>query len=221
MVKKNINEKIKIIGFWTFSGVVWFLVIAFFLKSKYPIFAHSFNADQAYDVIKDALTLAASFLAPVAAFVLFSDWREQHVSVNNEKVSKEILNILDEFYDFFSLTFADLLENDEFYKKQSLFFQKINYLAEKKVEINVKDQVSKDFILQLNEIQKLLPTYWIYFTEEVRAYDDFQKIHEPQTVLALGLSESYSKKHINAHNKKTNVFNEIVKKRNKLSILYV
>ncbi|WP_252151137.1 hypothetical protein [Acinetobacter baumannii] len=71
MTKKSLNEKFKVIGFWIFAGIFWYLVIAFFLKSKYPIFNFSFNLDTAYDVLKDALTLAAAFLAPVAAFVLF------------------------------------------------------------------------------------------------------------------------------------------------------
>ncbi|QIT17272.1 hypothetical protein [Acinetobacter pittii] len=221
MVKNDLKVKIRRIWKWTFIGIIIFLVISFFLKSSYPITHYKFNLSDAYEVLKDTLTLAAGFLAPVAAFVLFSDWREQHVLVNNEKISKEILNILDEFYEFYNLHFGYVLENDEFYKKQYLYFQKINYLAEKKAEINAKDQVAKDFLVQLKEIQILLPTYWILFTEEVRAYQDFQKFHEPQTVLAKGLSDSYSNKHINAQSKKFNVQKEIIEKRNKLSILYV
>ncbi|MGN5723686.1 hypothetical protein ACNQO9_00375 [Acinetobacter calcoaceticus] len=92
MAKKSLNEKIKIIGFWTFGGVFLYLVIAFFLKSKYPIFDYVFNSDHAYDVLKDALTLAATFLAPVAAFVLFSDWREQHKLVKLEKDAEQIIH---------------------------------------------------------------------------------------------------------------------------------
>ncbi|MDC4876170.1 hypothetical protein OHV84_18290 [Acinetobacter baumannii] len=90
MTKKSLNEKFKVIGFWIFAGIFWYLVIAFFLKSKYPIFNFSFNPDTAYDVLKDALTLAAAFLAPVAAFVLFSNWREQHIEVEIEKGGIEL-----------------------------------------------------------------------------------------------------------------------------------
>lgn len=90
MTKKSLNEKFKVIGFWIFAGIFWYLVIAFFLKSKYPIFNFSFNPVTAYDVLKDALTLAAAFLAPVAAFVLFSNWREQHIEVEIEKGGIEL-----------------------------------------------------------------------------------------------------------------------------------
>lgn len=78
MVKNSLSEKIRIIGFWTFGGVFWYLVIAFFLKSNYPIFIYGFDNSEAYNVLKDALSLAAAFLAPVAAFVLFNDWRSEH-----------------------------------------------------------------------------------------------------------------------------------------------
>ncbi|MDH2497046.1 hypothetical protein QDR74_00205 [Acinetobacter baumannii] len=97
MLKKSLHDQIKIIGFWTVGGVFWYLVIAFFLKSKYPIFDYSFNLEIAYDVIKDALTLAASFLAPVAAFVLFTDWRIQH---NKAFKASFFLNLYKDYFEY-------------------------------------------------------------------------------------------------------------------------
>lgn len=91
MLKKPLDEKIKIVTYWTFAGVFWYLVVSFFLVSDYPIQNYSFNHKKAYDIIKDALTLAAAFLAPVAALVLFSDWRESHRLIKNEA---EVLDIL-------------------------------------------------------------------------------------------------------------------------------
>ncbi|WP_165495634.1 hypothetical protein [Acinetobacter sp. ANC 4173] len=44
------------------------------MKSDGP----KFDPTKNYDLIKDTLTLTATFLTPVAAFVLFSDWREEH-----------------------------------------------------------------------------------------------------------------------------------------------
>lgn len=94
MTKKTLEEKARLVGFWTFGFVFWYLLIAFFLKSSYPIYEYSFNRGDAYDAIKDALTLAAAFLAPVAAFVLFTDWRDQHRAIKNEKISLEIKTLL-------------------------------------------------------------------------------------------------------------------------------
>ncbi|MEG8242850.1 hypothetical protein MKS77_14855 [Acinetobacter baumannii] len=37
MAKKELKNKIKLVGFWTFGGVFWYLVISFFLLSEYPI----------------------------------------------------------------------------------------------------------------------------------------------------------------------------------------
>ena len=56
MKKKTLEEKIRLVGFWTFGFVFWYLVIAFFLKSSYPIYEYSFNREDTYDTIKDALT---------------------------------------------------------------------------------------------------------------------------------------------------------------------
>ena len=95
MKKKTLEEKIKRVGFWTFGGVLWYLVIAFFPKSNYPIYEYNLDRSAAYDIIKDALTLAAAFLAPVAAFVLFIDWKTQHKEVHNEKNSRQIIHACD------------------------------------------------------------------------------------------------------------------------------
>ncbi|MDO7434594.1 hypothetical protein Q5X61_01095 [Acinetobacter baumannii] len=94
MAKKTLEEKINIVKFWTVLGILIFLFISFFLKSSYPITHYEFNLSDAYDVLKDTLTLAAAFLAPVAAFILFNDWRENHRLVNSEY---EVFDILKEF----------------------------------------------------------------------------------------------------------------------------
>lgn len=91
MADKDLKDKIKIIGFWTFGGVFWYLVISFFLLSDYPIQNFDFDNKKAYEVLKDALTIAAAFLAPVAAFVLFDDWRTSHRLKINESETLEIL----------------------------------------------------------------------------------------------------------------------------------
>lgn len=105
MAKKTLNVKFKEIGFWTFGFIFWYLVIAFFLKSEYPIFIYNFDRSIAFDTFKDSLTLAAAFLAPVAAFVLFNDWRAEHVEKKLENDSEtiikdfnDLLKILIEFY---------------------------------------------------------------------------------------------------------------------------
>ncbi|WP_262449837.1 hypothetical protein [Acinetobacter pittii] len=91
MAERELKDKIKIVGFWTFGGVFWYLLISFFLLSDYPIQNYNFDHKKAYDVLKDSLTIAAAFLAPVAAFVLFDDWRTSHRLKNNES---DVLNIL-------------------------------------------------------------------------------------------------------------------------------
>lgn len=100
MAKKSLEEKIKNVGFWAFGFIFWYLVVAFFLKSSYPIYDHPFNRIQAYETIKDVLSLTAAFLAPIAALVLFSDWREQYLQT---KIEKDAQSIYDDIVIYLSL----------------------------------------------------------------------------------------------------------------------
>lgn len=90
MAKKNLKDQIDKVSFWFVSGIFWYLVVAFFLKSKYPINEYIFNPATAYDVVKDALTLAAALLAPVVALVLFSDWRSEHKGKSTLQLLSEL-----------------------------------------------------------------------------------------------------------------------------------
>ena len=119
MAKKTLEEKIKQVGFWTFGGICWYLVIAFFLKSNYPIYEYNLDRSTAYDAIKDALTLAAAFLAPVAAFVLFSDWREQHIEKLLEQESSEIYALYIAIIDTWQQYRFDI-EDDEIFTQSTI-----------------------------------------------------------------------------------------------------
>ncbi|AUM25926.1 hypothetical protein [Acinetobacter pittii] len=90
----DLRVKIKKIWLRTIFGIIFFLIVSFFLKSSYPITHHKFNLTEAYEVLKDSLTIAAAFLAPVAAFVLFSDWRLQHRAIAKENNSSNIFSLI-------------------------------------------------------------------------------------------------------------------------------
>ncbi len=151
MKKKTLEEKIRLVGFWTFGFVFWYLVIAFFLKSSYPIYEYSFNREDAYDTIKDALTLAAAFLAPVAAFVLFSDWRAQHKELSNEKNSKLIINA-------FNLCHSSISyygESIDFQRQYSNFMNNLFTINTLTNEIYTIDENSLQFIQNAKEASSL------------------------------------------------------------------
>lgn len=74
MAKKTLEEKIKNVSWYTLGLSILYFSIGGWLKSD----GFHFDPAKTYDLIKDTLTLTAAFLAPVAAFILFSDWREEH-----------------------------------------------------------------------------------------------------------------------------------------------
>ncbi|WP_250621510.1 hypothetical protein [Acinetobacter pittii] len=165
MAKKFLNEKIKIIGFWTFGGIFWYLVIAFFLKSKYPIFDYNFNADQAYDVIKDALTLAAAFLAPVAAFVLFTDWREQHKEVALEKNTQETYKYLNDSFEAILEFKNEVCKGEKLNEDRCLGLvnkeDKIKYIigfAERNLNLLDDIAITNQFKIDCKDIAEILKT---------------------------------------------------------------
>ncbi|WP_368577739.1 hypothetical protein [Acinetobacter pittii] len=90
MDSTELYKKLKKVSIYIFSFFFWYLVIAFFLKSDYPIHNYTFNRKDAYEILRDGLTLSAYFLAPAVGLVLVSDWRAQHVELKIERLSEEI-----------------------------------------------------------------------------------------------------------------------------------
>lgn len=164
MDTKTLNKKIELVGFWTFAFVFWYLVVAFFLKSEYPINQHTFDLKTAYDVIKDAFTLAAAFLAPVAAFILFSDWRKQHRAQKLELDSEYIIKKINDA----NLTLLELMntvcssDKDDRANNLKAFQLKNEIILKTKIIIYDSARIKNicgnytDFILRSMEIAELI-----------------------------------------------------------------
>jgi len=98
MKESDLNNRIKQIGFWVFGFFFWYLVVSFFLKSDYPINQYTFNSKDAYEVVRDGLTLSAYFLAPAIAYVLFTDWRVQYKAIKDDNFYDEVESLLNKLY---------------------------------------------------------------------------------------------------------------------------
>lgn len=219
MAKKKLEDQIKIIGYWLFGGVFWYLVVSFFLLSNYPIQDYLFDHQKAYDVLKDAFTLAAAFLAPITAFVLFTDWRSQHKAIKNENLSVEILRILHkELLPFFNLKAKREKDAKSFNEHQMQYHMHIAniFLMVDEIE-SINDQsiffknciksLEKDFsglywslykqidiVFQYNEIANFLDTSSMrrknYLIEELDKYEKLNEIHYQNIMQGIGNLES-------------------------------
>lgn len=111
MVKRTLEEKIVQVGIWALILSVAYFAFGAWLKSDGP----NFDSAKAYELLKDTLTLTATFLAPVAAFVLFSDWREQHKVISNveqsRKFNQELKRCIDKI-DTDHIIFMDFEDSD-------------------------------------------------------------------------------------------------------------
>ncbi|WP_065342035.1 hypothetical protein [Acinetobacter gyllenbergii] len=120
MFKTKLEKKIRRVCWFFFFGIFLYLLIAFLLLSKYPLTHFEFDLVKSYEVLKDGLTISATFLASVVAFVLFSHWSEQHSLIRNEndvtqllKETKEITNELEDIQDFITSFYERGLTDEE------------------------------------------------------------------------------------------------------------
>lgn len=98
MVSLKLEKKIRLVVVVFVLSICIYLMCAFFMLSKYPLSEYDFDLNKSYEVLKDALTLAASFLAPVAAFVLFTDWRQEHVEKVLDSLARKIRVDINDIY---------------------------------------------------------------------------------------------------------------------------
>lgn len=153
MAKQTLKEKIERVGFCIFTGFAWYLIISFFLLSDYPIYDSSFDHKKAYEVIKDGLIISAAFLAPVAAFVLFSDWKEPYVEKVIEddslKIYEGINNGMNELHRIlFEIDNSDNFKEDDDSVPAELInelFEKTDKLKMLNVHLGARSSATKNF----------------------------------------------------------------------------
>ncbi|WP_372402955.1 hypothetical protein ACDW34_09220 [Acinetobacter piscicola] len=154
MFKKQLNEKIKDILFGAIIFFMMYLIIGFLLKSEWLASSKELWKNF-YELFRDGLTLTAYFLAPSAAFILFSDWREQH----NKQVKNEFaLKVFNQFERFEAEIHAAQMiwvEMDSLVPEESK-----NILDSMRIPIYLNDEIfNKNKILitsyfgKINEIQ--------------------------------------------------------------------
>ncbi|MDQ9890064.1 hypothetical protein [Acinetobacter pittii] len=95
MLKRTLSQKIKDVVFYSLAFFILYTIIAYLLETKW--LSSTIDLPKLNGILKDSLTLTAAFLAPGAAFILFTDWREQH----NKQVRNEFgLKVFNQFEKF-------------------------------------------------------------------------------------------------------------------------
>lgn len=92
MKGKTLKGKIRDVVFWICAGGVIYLIVGYLMKTNW--LSCPKPLPELYELIRDSLTLMAYFLAPAAAFVLFSDWRLEHIEKNREQQGRAIYNLV-------------------------------------------------------------------------------------------------------------------------------
>jgi len=198
MVKKTLNDKIKItVATFIFFSCLYF-VVAIWLKTD----GVKFDPESIYELLKDTLTLSAAFLAPVAAFVLFSDWRESHVAIRDEALGISI-------YEFITEVGGEIDQIDIMFRQKHAVIQEPVSVEEKLVEIKQKI-LSKTLLLQSQIISSEANDFMraaefslmsmLMFVNIINTllkvkiyYNDQQNIGDQENTIAVCLEDAYVK----------------------------
>lgn len=163
--------------FWLILGTVLFLLILILGGAVLISDGPKFDPKKTYDLVKDAMALTASFLAPVAALLLFSDWRYQHNAVKNEKISEEILKIFKEDLAFFyTLTKEDLIKPQKYNEYRNKFYSLINNLENKVNDIRQFNDESGEFSKNSKLIIIDLHNLWDNLAQQVFTSSQYEPI---------------------------------------------
>ena len=126
MSKKPLKEKIILICWWALGLTILYFLIGAWLISDGP----KFDPTKTYNLLKDTLTLGAAFLAPVVAFVLFSDWREPYLAEKTDEIQTTIYALEFEIRKQLHLMRMDYLQlkslHEDFRSKDLELFEKLN-----------------------------------------------------------------------------------------------
>mgnify|MGYP000990767558 CR=1 FL=1 len=157
MTRKTLEDKIRQVVFWTISLTLIYIFIGAFLVSDYPLKHSKFDLVKTYNLIKDALGLAAAFLAPVAAFVLFSDWRVEHQI-------KSTLQLVDD------------LRNLSFDIKKKLGFYDAKIVTEKEITTTeFRNREDRQILLwKINELERM-NTKFLLNNQKINAFKNLQE----------------------------------------------
>lgn len=158
MANITLKEKIEDISFWIIVFLIIYLIVAYLIQSEWLSKILEFS--EIYEILQDGLTITAAFLAPLAAFVLFSDWREQHKLVKTEKDTEQIIqNIYDVnkiLLDLFSTICEGEKNNHNTYKtiiqRRNIIQLESNSISNDINRLHVPQEGETDFIKHARHI---------------------------------------------------------------------
>lgn len=217
MDKKKLKDKVELTIFWLGLFCLTYLILGFILKSDLtkPIDSTIF-----YEVLRDSLTLTAYFLAPIAALILFSDWREQHASINNEKISKDIVDIVTNLLPLINTYYLDIEKDENFLNLRQKYFSLYFDLKGKKLLINPIDDISKQFIENIDKLEVIIFDNWSCFQQQYQFNKFYESVPEGSPSSEI-LKRSYGDKINEAGIRKSECLRSYMNIQKELKILHV
>ncbi|MEV8215782.1 hypothetical protein [Leifsonia sp. NPDC077715] len=217
MGKKELKDKIELTIFWLGLFCLSYLILGIILKSD---LTSPLDSSIFYEVFRDSLTLTAYFLAPIAALILFTDWREQHASINNEKNSKEILDVATNLLPYINTYYLEIQNDEQFFKFREQYFTLYFDLKRKKLLINSIDSKSEEFVNNIEKLDIVILEIWSCLERQYQFNKLYESVPEGSSSSEI-LKRSYGDKINEAGIKKSDCLSNYLKIQKKLSVLHV
>lgn len=175
MAKKALEEKIKLVWIWALIlSVIYFVISAWLMSDGYKI-----DSIKTYNLIKDTLTLAAAFLAPVIALVLFTDWKVEHMTISNEKITQDIHNSIKDIDVL--LNFGVTTDKDEFNKVTANIYGLISSLNTNKDLLRLCEDAVVEYQDNVGKLIELCRELIASYTSSVLANSAVNKERVPNS----------------------------------------
>ncbi|MFV5513797.1 hypothetical protein [Acinetobacter gerneri] len=213
MAKKTLKQKLHTSIFWVIGASAVFGVVGALLISDGP------KPDPAkiYGIGKDALFICAAFLAPVIAYVLLNDWRQEHLEKKLEADSELIFKKINDIYLKLFEVRMSVCKEITLEENEGL---RVNMIMELlTVEINrVRNHINllkedninvSSFIRQSNEIIKSLSVVNLEFYDIQNKFVQLSKVKKPYDYLS---PICITTKTLKGNDEKINELNELCKK---------
>ncbi len=217
MASRKLEDKIELTIFWLGLFCLTYLVLGFILKSD---LTKPLDSSIFYEVFRDSLALTAYFLAPIAALILFTDWRIQHASINNEKNSKEILDVASNLLPYIN-TYYLAVENDEqLLKFREQYFALYFDLKRKILLINSIDPKAEEFLKKIEKLDTVILENWSCLEGLYQLNKLYKSVPEGNPASEI-LKQSYGIKINEAEIRKSECLRNYLEIQTKLSVLHV
>ncbi|WP_336956728.1 hypothetical protein [Acinetobacter johnsonii] len=131
-------------------------IILFLIYSLVCAALNKITGSSLDNLVKDGMGFAVSGVAPVVAILLFNDWRNEHIAVDNRNASIRIKELIKELKNSLDLYESRLQSEESFIEYRKWYFSTLLQLTKQIEHITNCDEKAFIFLNNTKKIDDLL-----------------------------------------------------------------